>query len=147
MRRPAAWVVLALFSAAAAFASVRYFPQAFSIVALDITMDRGHALDQARAVAAIQLIGILAVGFIGLALLAAVVGLAIGAIPHRLAGLGRMPQRDVLQLGIGAGLAGAAAVAVAAWLRTPEWAQFPSVGSLGSVVPWRPRRSIRSWAS
>jgi hypothetical protein len=33
------------------FIGVRFFPQAFSIVALDITMDRGHALDEARAVA------------------------------------------------------------------------------------------------
>src|SRR5258708_23180625 len=52
VRRPAFWIVLALLSAAAAFVGIRYFPQAFSIVALDITMDRGHALDQARAVAA-----------------------------------------------------------------------------------------------
>jgi len=51
VRRPAVWIVLALLAAAAAFVGVRYFPQAFSIVALDITMDRGHALEAARAVA------------------------------------------------------------------------------------------------
>jgi hypothetical protein len=83
----------------------------------------------------LQVIGILAVTFIGLALLGAVVGLAIGALPHRLAGLGRLPDRDVLPLGIAAGLLGAAASAAAASLRTPEWAQFPSVASLGSLVP------------
>jgi membrane protease YdiL (CAAX protease family) len=83
----------------------------------------------------IQVIGILAVTFIGLTLLAAVVGLAIGALPHRLAGLGRLPDRDALRLGIAAGLFGAAASALAASLRTPEWAEFPSVGGLGSLVP------------
>jgi hypothetical protein len=83
----------------------------------------------------IQLLGILAVGFVGLALLAAIVGLAIGAVPHKLAGLGTMPDRDALRLGVAAGLFGAAAGALAAWLRTPAWAQFPAVSSLGSVVP------------
>src|SRR5260221_5267657 len=52
MRRPGFWIGLVLLAAAATAAGVRYFPQAFSIVALDITMDRGHALDAARAVAA-----------------------------------------------------------------------------------------------
>ena len=47
MRRPAFWVVFALFSLASAFLAVRYFPQAFSIVALDITMDREQALARA----------------------------------------------------------------------------------------------------
>src|SRR6187399_824895 len=51
MRRPAFWIVLTLAAAAAVAAGVRYFPQAFSIVALDITMDRGRALDEARAIA------------------------------------------------------------------------------------------------
>jgi hypothetical protein len=83
----------------------------------------------------IQLIGIIAVGLIGLALLGAMVGLAIGSLPHRLAGLGRLPDRDALRLGVAAGLFGAAAGAVASSLRSPEWAQFPSVGALGSVVP------------
>jgi hypothetical protein len=83
----------------------------------------------------IQLLGILAVGFVGLALLAALVGLAIGAVPHKLAGLGTMPERDALGLGVAGGLFGAAAGALAAWLRTPVWAQFPAVAPLGSVVP------------
>src|SRR5258708_4398160 len=83
----------------------------------------------------IQVLGILAVGFVGLALLAALVGLAIGAVPHKLAGLGTLPEGDALRLGVAAGLFGAAAGALAAWLRTPVWAQFPAVGPLGSVVP------------
>ena len=57
LRRPALWIALALLSAGAALVGVRYFPQAFSIVALDITMDRGRALDEARAVAARNSLG------------------------------------------------------------------------------------------
>ena len=83
----------------------------------------------------IQLIGVLAVGFIGLSLLAAIVGLALGAIPNRLAGLGMLPDRDALQLGVAAGLFGAAVVGVASWLRTPAWAQLPNLAPLGTVVP------------
>ena len=45
MKRPAFWILLRLVSVAATAVAVHYFPQAFSIVALDITMDRGHALD------------------------------------------------------------------------------------------------------
>jgi hypothetical protein len=65
----------------------------------------------------IQLIGIVAVGLIGLTILGAMVGLAIGSLPPRLAGLGRVSDGDALRLGVTA------------------WAQFPPVGSLGSVVP------------
>ncbi|HMC77399.1 MAG TPA: hypothetical protein VKH34_09705 [Vicinamibacterales bacterium] len=83
----------------------------------------------------LQLIGVIAVGFIGLALVASVIGLAVGGIPHRLAGLRVMPRRDTVRLGIAVGLFGAAAGAIAAWLKTPAWAQFPAVGALGSLVP------------
>jgi hypothetical protein len=51
-RRPAFWLLLVLLSAAAAVTGYWYFPQAFSIVALDISMDRDHALAGARAIAA-----------------------------------------------------------------------------------------------
>jgi membrane protease YdiL (CAAX protease family) len=84
---------------------------------------------------ALQLIGILAVGFVGLALLSALIGLAIGAVPHRLAGLGQITDRDAVRLGIAAGLTGAAAAALTTSLRTPAWAQFPAVSPLGTVVP------------
>jgi membrane protease YdiL (CAAX protease family) len=84
---------------------------------------------------AIQLLGVLAVGLVGLTLLSAVIGLAIGALPHRLAGLGTMPDREAVRLGIAAGVVGATVVGVAAWLRTPSWAQFPPVGQLGTVMP------------
>ena len=57
MRRPAFWLVLAVFSIASAVVAVRYFPRAFSIVALDITMDREQALAQARDVMARESLG------------------------------------------------------------------------------------------
>src|SRR4249920_2855910 len=50
LTRPAFWIVLALVSLAAAGVGVRYFPQAFPIVALDITMNRDQALAAARAI-------------------------------------------------------------------------------------------------
>ena len=57
MKRPAFWILLGLVSLAATAATVHYFPQAFSIVALDITMDRGRALADARAIAARDRLG------------------------------------------------------------------------------------------
>ena len=50
MKRPAFWILLGAVSLAAAFIGARYFPQAFSIVALDITMDRDRALADARTI-------------------------------------------------------------------------------------------------
>jgi len=60
VRRPAFWIVLALLSLGAVFAGAHYFPQAFSILALDITMDRAHALEGARQIAARDGLGPLA---------------------------------------------------------------------------------------
>jgi hypothetical protein len=57
VKRPAFWILLAVLSVAAAGVGIRYFPQAFSIVALDITMDRQRALDEARVVAARESLG------------------------------------------------------------------------------------------
>src|SRR3954453_4673535 len=51
LRRPPFWIALVLLSVVSTFIGIRYFPQAFSIVALDITMDRGRALADARAIA------------------------------------------------------------------------------------------------
>src|SRR5215203_1324878 len=50
VRRPAFWLAFAAFSIFSAVVAVRYFPRAFSIVALEITMDREQALAQARDV-------------------------------------------------------------------------------------------------
>jgi hypothetical protein len=49
-RRPIFWILLAAASIAAAAIGIRYFPDAFSIVALEITMDRERALEDARAI-------------------------------------------------------------------------------------------------
>lgn len=51
MRRPALWIALTILSAAAVAVGIMYFPRAFSIVALDITMDRARALADARRIA------------------------------------------------------------------------------------------------
>ncbi|HEY7058463.1 MAG TPA: lysostaphin resistance A-like protein, partial [Vicinamibacterales bacterium] len=50
MKRPAFWILLALASLVAVLVGFRFFPQAFSIVALDITMDRDRALADARRI-------------------------------------------------------------------------------------------------
>jgi hypothetical protein len=83
----------------------------------------------------VQVVGVLAVGLVGVTLLAAMIGLAVGAMPKPLAQTGRLPDRDAVQLGIAAGLAGAAATALAAALRTPAWARFPTIDALGTAVP------------
>ena len=50
VNRPAFWILLTLVSLGAVGVGVRYFPQAFPIVALDITMNRDQALADARAI-------------------------------------------------------------------------------------------------
>ena len=57
MRRPAFWLVLAGLSLFCALVAVRYFPRAFAIVALDITLDREQALARARDVMARERLG------------------------------------------------------------------------------------------
>jgi hypothetical protein len=57
VKRPAFWILLGLIALAATAATVHYFPQAFSIVALDITMTRERALADARAIAARDRLG------------------------------------------------------------------------------------------
>lgn len=83
----------------------------------------------------IQLVGIVAVAGIGLTVFAAMVGLALGALPPRLAPLGRVADSDAIPLGLAAGFFGAAISAAAALARTPEWARFPSVDALGAAWP------------
>jgi hypothetical protein len=50
VKRPAFWILLGFVSLAAALIAYHYFPRAFSIVALDITMDRERALTEARTI-------------------------------------------------------------------------------------------------
>jgi hypothetical protein len=83
----------------------------------------------------LQMIGIVGVGLVGLAISAVLVGLALGAVPHRLTRSADLPGRDATQLGIAAGLIGAAAAALAGSLRSPGWAHVPNVAGAGSFFP------------
>ena len=83
----------------------------------------------------LQLVGAIAIATVGFTILAALVGLAIGAIPSRLSGLGRIADRDAAPLAVAAGCVGAAFAAVAAIVRTPEWARVPAVNSAGAILP------------
>src|SRR5436190_6088683 len=51
LRRPFSWVLLAAISAAAALFTFQNFSTAFPVVSIDLKMDRGDALQQARALA------------------------------------------------------------------------------------------------
>jgi hypothetical protein len=79
--------------------------------------------------------GVAAIGFVGLAIVAVFVGLPIGHAPSHRAACGRMPMSDAQRLAVAAGLFGAAAAAVAGWLMTPAWAQFPDIAAFGTLVP------------
>jgi hypothetical protein len=52
LKRPVVWIALGLVSIALAVAAYRGFPLAFSLVSVDISMDRDHALAAARAITA-----------------------------------------------------------------------------------------------
>ncbi len=83
----------------------------------------------------LQLIGVVAVSAVGLTVLAALVGLAIGAIPPRLIGLGRVEDRDAAKLAIAAGCVAAAFAAGAAAVRAPIWARAPAIDPVGATAP------------
>jgi hypothetical protein len=83
----------------------------------------------------LQIIGVVAIGGIGLLILAAMVGLAIGTLPRQLASRGRLPGRDAVQLGLAAGGAIAGAAAVASAIRAAAWARVPALDAVGAVVP------------
>ena len=83
----------------------------------------------------LQLVGVVAIGLIGVTIRSVLVGLAIGSLPTRLSGLPRQPQHGALRLGLAAGLAGAAAMAATSALRAAAWARFPDVGPLAAIVP------------
>jgi hypothetical protein len=83
----------------------------------------------------VQLIGVVAIGAVGLTILAAMIGLAIGAIPARVASASRLEEKDAIPLGIAAGLFAAAVGVAAAAVRTPPWAQSPPVDAAGTLMP------------
>jgi hypothetical protein len=83
----------------------------------------------------LQILGVIGIGLVALTFTSSLAGLAIGALPHRLANAGGLADRDALRLGIAAGLFGAAVSFAAAAFRTPDWAAAPAVGPLGSYIP------------
>ncbi len=84
----------------------------------------------------LQLIGVVGVGVVALTINAALVALAIGALPQRLATAGRLEDGEALRLGVALGLFGAGIGVAAAALRTPSWATAAYVEPLGSFMPW-----------
>jgi hypothetical protein len=83
----------------------------------------------------LQVLGVIAIGLVGLSLSSALVGLAFGSLPQRMSSSGSLPDRDALRLGIAAGLFAAAMAAVASLLRTPVWARMPDVAAAGTIAP------------
>ena len=83
----------------------------------------------------LQILGVLGVGVVALAISAVLVGLVLGAVPHRLTSAGTLPDTDALRLGIAVGVFGAATSAAAGALRAPAWAHVPDLSDAGAVVP------------
>jgi hypothetical protein len=83
----------------------------------------------------LALLGVVAIGAVGLVIRAGLVGLALGAVPHRLTLSGGMPQPDATRLGIAVGLLGAGVAAAAGAISAPPWAQSPSLGAAGALIP------------
>jgi hypothetical protein len=84
----------------------------------------------------LQLGALAGVGLVGLALVSALVGLALGAVPRRLIEMGRLPDREAIVLGISGGFIVAAVSAAATWLRTPPWARNADITPLHTVIPF-----------
>jgi hypothetical protein len=84
----------------------------------------------------LRLAAIAGVGLVGLTLIAALVGLALGAVPRRLVDMGRLPDRDAILLGIAGGLVAAGVAGIGTWLRTPPWARLPDIAALNTAIPF-----------
>jgi hypothetical protein len=83
----------------------------------------------------LQVLGVIGIGLVALTVSASLVGLALGALPHRWSAGATLPDGDALRLGAAAGFVAAAAAAAAAWIRTPEWARMPGLDAAGSYLP------------
>lgn len=79
--------------------------------------------------------GVAAVGLLGLAILAVLIGLPFGQFPSHPGSTSRLPRGDTWRLGVAAGLFGAAIALASAQMLTPAWAQFPDIGALGTLAP------------
>jgi len=83
----------------------------------------------------LQILGVVGIGLVGLILSAALVGLALGAMPHRLVASASMDGGSVWTLGSAVGAFAAVSGAAAAWLRTPDWARHPYLDPAGAMSP------------
>jgi hypothetical protein len=83
----------------------------------------------------LALISLLGVGSVSVTISAVLVGLALGAVPHRLILSRELPQSDAGRLGIAVGLFGAAAAALTGALGSPDWAHVPHVDAAGTLMP------------
>jgi hypothetical protein len=83
----------------------------------------------------LQLGAAIGIGLVALTITSSLVGLAIGALPHRLTLSRGLPERDAMILGAAAGFFGAALLGAIGSLVTPTWAHAPFVAPLGTVVP------------
>jgi hypothetical protein len=84
---------------------------------------------------ALQMVGVIGIGLVGLTLGAVLVGLVLGDMPRRLPAGRALPDHDALRLGVAAGLFAAAASAVASWFRMPVWARMPHLDPAGTYLP------------
>lgn len=84
----------------------------------------------------LQVAGLIGLGLVGVAIASSLAGLAIGAMPARLARTAALDETDVLRFGVVAGVFGAAVMTLANALRTPPWANAPWVEPLGTFVPF-----------
>ena len=84
----------------------------------------------------ITVTGVAAVGMVGAAIIAMLVGLPIGHFPSHPAAAHRLPTGDAMRLAVAAGLFGGMASLVAALLMTPAWAERPAIGPFGTLVPF-----------
>lgn len=84
----------------------------------------------------LQVIGVIGIGLVALTINSALVALAIGGVPGRVAGAGEIDRREAGTLGVAVGLYGAMIAMLAAGLRSPAWANTPYVAPLGTFSPW-----------
>ncbi len=83
----------------------------------------------------VQIGTLIAVTIVGVLLSATTVALVLGQVPAALAETNRLPDRTAMALGLAAGAIGAGLLFAAAWLKTPAWAQAPSVAPIGTLFP------------
>ena len=84
----------------------------------------------------LQLGGLVALGLVGIVLVAIMTGLVVGALPSRLASAERLPDRTAIRLGIAIGAVAIVVTGLSSRLLVPAWSRTPSVGEAGNFFPW-----------